>query len=74
MLHRLAMYKSVLSGSQAELGLMPHCHHYWVGVMSLSTYSWQYSFQKLQFETLQLKFVPLEDLFRTKPGVKSTQD
>ena len=37
-------------GSQAELGLML-CHHYWIGVMSLSTYRWQHSFQKLQFET-----------------------
>ena len=43
--------------------------------MSLSTYRWQHSFQKLQFEIyrLQLKCVPLEDSFRTKPGVKSIQ-
>ena len=42
--------------------------------MSLSTYRWQHSFQKLQFETLylkQLKCVPLENLFRAKSEISS---
>ena len=44
-----------------KLGLMPCHHHYTIGVISLSTYRWQHSFQKLQFETrsLQLNCVPL---------------
>ena len=45
--------------------------------MSLSAYRGQDSAQKLQFVSryiLQLKCVSLEDLlFRTRPGVKSTQ-
>ena len=42
--------------------------------MSPSNYRWQHSFHELQVGySLQLKCVPLEDLFRTKPGVKSIQ-
>ena len=63
--------------SQAELGLMPWRYHYRIGMMSLSTYRWQHSFQRLQFETCvsqtAAQVCPLEDLFRTKPGLKSTR-
>ena len=37
--------------------------------MTLSNYRWQHSFQVLQFEK-QLKWVPLEDYYITKPGLK----
>ena len=41
---------------------------------SLSNYRWNHFFHELGLDNrLELKCVPLEDLFRTKPGVKSTQ-
>ena len=50
-------------------------HNHQEVLMSVSNYRWQHRFHDLQLIThrLQLNCVPLEDLFRTIPGVKSTQ-